>query len=87
MLMVASVHLQSLFLRRQRVDESYPPGFVRQLSHLVARVLPPRLADVTVPVGARPGGGHMHEAPPGGVVPCAMSQWVHEPQDLRTDKR
>lgn len=79
--------LQSLLLRRQRVDDPDPPGFGGQQPHLVAFVRPPGLADVTGPVGARAGGGHVHEAAPGRVVPHAVGQGVYVFLDLRTEDR
>lgn len=78
-------HLQLLLLRRQHVDDADPPAFGRQPSHLVALVRPPGLADVRVPVRAGASRGHVHKAPPGGVVPDALGQRVHAPADLRAD--
>lgn len=77
-------HLHPLLLWRQRVDDSYPPGFSRQQPHLVSAISPPRLSDVAVPVGARTGGGDVQETPPGGVVRHTAGQRVHVLQDLRT---
>ena len=84
---VRSVHLQLLLLWRLRVDDSYPPGFSGQQSHLVALILPPGLAKVVGPIGAGAGRGDVHEAPPGGVVPHTVTQWFHMFQDLRTEDR
>lgn len=78
-----TAHLQSLLLRRQGVDDSDPPGFSREPSHLVALVLPPRLAKVGGPVAAGSSGGHVHKAAPGGVVPHALGLRIHKLEDLR----
>lgn len=85
--MAQTAHLHPLLLRSQRVDDSDPPGFRRQQSHLIASVPPPGLPDVSGPVGARAGGGHVHETPPGGVVPGAVGLWIHTLLDLWTDTR
>lgn len=78
-----TAHLQSLLLWGQGVDDSDPPGFGREQSHLVALVLPPRLAKVGGPVAARSSRGHMHKAASRGVVPHALGLRIHKLEDLR----
>lgn len=78
-----TAHLQSLLLWRQGVDDSDPPGFGRESSHLVAFVLPPWLAKVGGPVAARSSGGHVNKAASRGVVPHALGLRIHKLEDLR----
>lgn len=80
-----TVYLQSLLLWCQCVDDSDPPGFGWQSSHLVALVLPPRLAEVSGPVTAGSSRGDMHKAAPGGVVPHTLGLGIHIFEDLRRD--
>lgn len=75
--------LQSLLLWRQGVDDSDPPGFSRESSHLVALVPPPWLAKVGGPVAARSSGWHVHKAASRGVVPHALRLRIHKLEDLR----
>lgn len=68
MLSAAGLYLQSLFLGSECVDDADPASLSCQNSTFVAHVFPPRLPKIIGPVSARAHGGHMHKAPPGGVI-------------------
>jgi hypothetical protein len=76
-------HLNNLFLRRKGVDDLDEASFLRQDSHQVAVVLPPRSPKVVGPGGVWVRRRDVHKATVGAVRNHAACLWVYMGSDLK----
>lgn len=77
-----SSHLQSVLLRRERVNDADIPGLGGQPPHLVTRPLPPRLPEIVGPVRTGQLRRHVQKAAPRGAVSQGTGQRIYVLADL-----
>lgn len=77
-----SSHLQSVLLRRERVNDADIPGLGGQPPHLVTRPLPPRLPEIIGPVRTGQLRRYVQKAAPRGAVSQGTGQRIYVLADL-----